>query len=178
MESFSEGANRMRLVDPKTLSLGVFRLFGAQNALLTAGDRSELNTMTIGWCQLGRIWNEPACTVYVRPERYTYEFTEGHDYFTVSILPADRREVMQLCGTKSGREVDKVAECALSVAYGAGDAPYFEEAELVLVCKKLYAQDMGAAHVVDGGPVDRFYGPKDGWHRMYIGQILEAYTRE
>ena len=168
----------MRLVDPKTLSLGVFRLFGAQNALLTAGDRSELNTMTIGWCQLGRIWNEPACTVYVRPERYTYEFTEGHDYFTVSILPADRREVMQLCGTKSGREVDKVAECALSVAYGAGDAPYFEEAELVLVCKKLYAQDMGAAHVVDGGPVDRFYGPKDGWHRMYIGQIVEAYTRE
>lgn len=168
----------MRLVDPKTLSLEVFRLFGAQNALLTAGDRSELNTMTIGWCQLGRIWNEPACTVYVRPERYTYEFTEGHDYFTVSILPSDRREVMQLCGTKSGREVDKVAECALSVAYGAGDAPYFEEAELVLVCKKLYAQDMGAAHVVDGGPVDRFYGPKDGWHRMYIGQIVEAYTRE
>lgn len=168
----------MRLVDPKTLSLEVFRLFGAQNALLTAGDRDALNTMTIGWCQLGRIWNEPACTVYVRPERYTYELTEKHDYFTVSILPMDRHEVMQLCGTKSGREVDKVAECGLHVAYGAGEAPYFEDAELVLVCKKLYAQDMSGAYVTDGGPVDRFYGEVGGWHRMYIGRIVEAYIKE
>ena len=164
-------------VDCKTLSPEVFRLFGTQNALLTAGDRTRLNTMTIGWCQLGRIWNIPACTVFVRPERYTYEFMEGHDYFTVAVLPAGDREVMQLCGTKSGREVDKAAECGLTVRYGAGDAPYFEEAELVLVCKKLYAQDMDDSHVTDGGPVRRFYSGGEGWHRLYIGEVVEAYTK-
>lgn len=168
----------MRLVDVKTLKPEIFRVFGTQNALLTAGDKSELNTMTIGWCQLGRIWNEPACTVYVRPERYTYEFMERHDYFTVAVFPEARRDVMQLCGTKSGREVDKAAACGLTVCYGAGDAPFFEEAELVLVCKKLYAQDLGGACIVDGGPIDRYYGENDGWHRMYIGEVVEAYTKE
>ena len=164
-------------VDIKTLSPEVFRVFGTQNALLTAGDKTQLNTMTIGWCQLGRIWNVPACTVYVRPERYTYAFTEQHDYFTVSVLPTDRREVMQLCGTQSGREVDKVAACGLTVCYGAGDAPFFDEAELVLVCKKLYAQDLSDSSVVDGDPIDRYYGQAGGWHRMYIGQVVEAYAR-
>ena len=164
-------------VDIKTLSPEVFRVFGTQNALLTAGDKTQLNTMTIGWCQLGRIWNVPACTVYVRPERYTYAFTEQHDYFTVSVLPTDRREVMQLCGTQSGREVDKVAACGLTVCYGAGDAPFFDEAELVLVCKKLYVQDLDPACVKDDRVFASYTPQKGGWHRCYVGEVLEAYAR-
>ena len=72
---------KLQSVDVKTLSPDVFRVFGTQNALLTAGDRDKCNTMTIGWCQLGCVWNLPTCTVYVRPERYTYQFMESHDYF-------------------------------------------------------------------------------------------------
>ena len=114
-------------VDPKTLTPEIFQVFGTQNALLTAGDRTACNTMTIGWCQLGRLWNMPVCTVYVRPERYTYKFTESHDYFTVSVLPLSHKQTtMQLCGTKSGRDVDKIKACGLTVCYGAGDAPFFE----------------------------------------------------
>ena len=167
----------MHPVDLKTLSPDIFRVFMEKNALLTAGDRSEFNTMTIGWCQLGTIWNVPACTVYVRPERYTYEFMENHDYFTVAVIPADRRDIMKLCGSKSGREVDKAAQCGLTTAYGAGDAPYFEQAELVLVCKKLYAQDLDASHITDGGPIESFYGKAGGWHRLYIGEVVEAYSK-
>ena len=168
---------RLHPIDIKSIAPEVFRDFVTKNALLTAGNKEEWNTMTIGWGQLGSLWNVPACTVFVRPERYTYAFMERHDYFTVSIIPADRRDIAKLCGTKSGREVDKAAECGLTVHYGQGDAPYFEEAELVLVCKKLYAQDLDPSHVTDGGPISPFYGKAGNWHRMYIGRVMEAYAK-
>ena len=168
---------RLHSVDPKTLSPEIFRVFGTQNALLTAGDQTACNTMTIGWCQIGRLWNLPVCTVYVRPERYTYAFTESHDYFTVSILPATEKKTMGFCGTKSGRDVNKIKECGLTVCYGAGDAPFFDEAELVLVCKKLFVQDMDASCVLDQDAIMPFYGEKDGWHRSYTGQVVEAYIK-
>ena len=78
---------KLHPVDPKELTLGLLQAFGTKNALLTAGDWEHCNTMTIGWCQAGRLWNLPVCTVYVRPERYTYQFMEDQDYFTVSVLP-------------------------------------------------------------------------------------------
>lgn len=170
---------KLHPVDLKTLTPEIFRVFGTQNALLTAGDRSSCNTMTIGWCQLGRLWSLPACTVYVRPERYTYQFMESHDYFTVSILPASEKQTMAFCGTKSGRDVDKIRECGLTVCYGAGDAPFFDEAELVLVCKKIYAQDMDQAFVTaEAETILSHYGEGRGnWHRMYVGQVVEAYTK-
>ena len=81
----------LQAVEPKTLTPEILELFGKQNALLTAGDRTSCNTMTIGWAQMGTLWAKPVCTVFVRPERYTYTFMESHDYFTVSFLPADLR---------------------------------------------------------------------------------------
>ena len=168
---------KLHPVELKTLKPEVYQVFGTQNALLTAGDQNGCNTMTIGWCQLGWLWNQPVCTVYVRPERYTYEFMEKHDYFTVSVLPADAKKLMAFCGTKSGRDVDKVKECGLTLCYGAGDAPFFEEAEMVLVCKKAYVQDMGASCVLDEERIFPFYGAKGNWHRMYVGRVEEAYLK-
>ena len=162
--------------DVKTLTPEVFRVFGTQNALLTAGDRDVCNTMTIGWCQLGRLWSIPVCTVYVRPERYTYAFMESHDYFTVSVLPLSDRQTAQVCGTKSGRDIDKIKECGLTLRRGAGDAPFFDEAEWVLVCRKLYAQDLDESCVLDER-VLHHYGAKGGWHRAYTGEVVEAYTK-
>lgn len=98
---------KLHLVDPKTLTPEIFRVFGTQNALVTAGDQSGCNTMTVGWCQLGRLWNQPVCTVYVRPSRYTYSFMETRDYFTVSVLPASEKETMKLCGSRSGGKLTR-----------------------------------------------------------------------
>ena len=166
---------KLHPVDPRELSPEMLRAFGTRNALLTAGDRESRNTMTIGWCQAGRLWNLPVCTVYVRPERYTYQFMEDRDYFTVSVLPAGAKQTMALCGSRSGRDLDKVKECGLTVRFGAGDAPFFEEAEAVLVCRKLYVQDMDPAGVVAGQErILPYYGEKGGWHRIYTGEILEA----
>ena len=167
---------KLHPADFKTLTPEVFRVFGTQNALLTAGDRTVCNTMTIGWCQLGRLWSIPVCTVYVRPERYTYAFMESHDYFTVSVLPLSDRQTAQVCGTKSGRDIDKIKECGLTLRRGAGDAPFFDEAEWVLVCRKLYAQDLDESCVLDER-VLHHYGAKGGWHRAYTGEVVEAYTK-
>ena len=161
-------------VELSTMTPEIFRVFNTQKALVTAGDKTSCNTMTIGWCQLGTIWRKPMCTVFVRPERYTYQFMESKDYFTVSVLPADAQKIMAFCGTKSGRDVDKIKECGLTVAYGAGDAPYFEEAEWVLVCRKLYAQDMAGECVNGDEDVLNFYGAHGNWHKMYVGEVVEA----
>lgn len=171
-------AMKLRAVDVQKMTPEVFSVFGTNNALLTAGNRSRCNTMTIGWCQLGRIWGQPSCTVFVRPERYTYQFMESHDYFTVSVLPAACKKTMVFCGTKSGRDVDKIGECGLTVCYGAGDAPFFAEAEWVLVCRKAYIQDLEPAYIKDEKHIAPFYGTAGGWHRMYIGEVVEAYTKE
>ena len=167
---------KLHPMDFKTLTPEIFQVFGTQNALLTAGDRNGCNTMTIGWCQLGRLWSIPVCTVYVRPERYTYAFMESHDYFTVSVLPLSDRQTAQVCGTKSGRDIDKIKECGLTLRRGAGDAPFFDEAEWVLVCRKLYAQDLDESCVLDER-VLHHYGAKGGWHRAYTGEVVEAYTK-
>lgn len=167
---------KLRPMDIKTLAPEIFQVFATQNALLTAGDQ-ECNTMTIGWCQLGRLWNLPVCTVYVRPERYTYEFMEKNDYFTVSVLPAEHRKAMAFCGSKSGRDVDKIKACGLTLCRGAGNAPFFDEAELVLVCRKLYVQDMDSACVLDEKAILPFYGEMGGWHRSYTGEVVEAYIK-
>ena len=146
------------------------RLSG-NGAFLSVGGQTP-NTMTIGWCQLGEVWHMPICTVFVRPERYTYSFMESHDYFTVSILPEEAKKVTALCGSKSGREVDKVKECGFTVAQAECGAPYFEEAELVLVCRKRYAQEMDPQAIPQDAK-DRFYPEKD-YHTMYIGEVVEA----
>lgn len=169
---------RLHPIDPQTAALELLPALGAENALLTAGTADRCNTMTIGWCQAGRLWGLRTCTVYVRPERYTYQFMEEQEYFTVSVLPKDWKDAMALCGTKSGRDMDKIKECGLTVRTGAGGAPFFEEAELVLVCRKLYAQDLEPACVLPAGEekISPSYGAKGGWHRAYTGEIVEAYS--
>ena len=166
-------------VDVKTTLPKLLPALGVENALLTAGTAERCNTMTIGWCQVGRVWNLPSCSVYVRPERYTYQFMEDSEYFTVSVLPAGMKKAMTVCGTKSGRDMDKIKECGLTVRTGAGGAPFFEEAELVLVCRKLYVQDLDPAAVRPAGEAAILpnYGEKGGWHRVYTGEVVEAYAK-
>lgn len=167
----------MKTVDLETFAPEMFRVFGTQNALVTAGDRAACNTMTIGWCQIGRLWGLPVCTVYVRPERYTYQFMEAKEYFTVSVLPSSEKKTMQVCGTQSGRDTDKIKDCGLTLCYGEGDAPYFDQAEWVLVCKKIYVQDMETDCMLDPGRILPYYGARGGLHRIYTGEIVAAYKQ-
>lgn len=112
------------------------------------GEAGKFNTMTASWGGVGVLWNTNVTFSFVRPSRYTYTFMEQEKYYTLSFFGADCRRALQFCGSKSGRDVDKVAETGLTPVFDA-PAPYFAEAELVLVCRKLYTQDLDTERLLD-----------------------------
>ena len=163
-------------MDPKNLDQNVFSLIGDRWMLITAGTQEKCNTMTASWGGLGVLWGKPVATVYIRPQRYTLEFVEQEDYFTLSFFGEEHRKALALCGSKSGRDMDKVKECGFTVATAEG-APYFKEADLVLVCKKAYWQDMDPTHFLDGEIDGKWYPEKD-YHRIFIGEIVEVLRKQ
>lgn len=159
-------------VDPKQLNQNFFSAIGDQWMLITAGTQEKCNTMTASWGGLGILWGGPVATCYIRPQRYTKEFVDREDYFTLAFFGEEYRKALSLCGSKSGREVDKVKECGFTVQAGAGGAPYFEQAELVLVCRKRFAQDMNPANIPED--IKEKWYPNQDYHTMYIGEIVEV----
>lgn len=156
-------------LDPKELNVNFFSLLSGRWGLVTAADGEGCNPMTVSWGGTGILWNKPVCTVYIRPQRYTFGLMEKNSHYSLSFLPEDRHDAVVLCGSKSGRDLDKVKACGLTVC-GDQNAPYFQEAELVLICRKLYAQDLSPDCFVDGS-LDGANYPKHDYHRMYIGEI-------
>ncbi len=151
-------------------------LWHNQALLLTAGDfaAGHFNTMTVGWGSFGAIWGKPFAQVVVRPTRYTYGFMEQHPTFTLCAFPESYDDAVQLLGTKSGRDGDKIAEAGLTpVAASVVAAPAFAEAELVIECRKIYWQDLDPAHFLD--PQIQSHYPKRDYHRVYFGEIVAIY---
>ena len=144
--------------------------------LLTAGTSERLNTMTASWGSVGVLWHKPMMNIFVRPERYTYEFIEAEAYFSGAFFPPEYKEALTLCGRKSGREIDKVKACSFTVAEGEAGGVYFKEASLVLICKKRYRVALEPEQMIDIAP-SLFYGEHGSPHVMYMGEIVEVYTK-
>lgn len=163
-------------VKPEELSENVFSLIGKDWMLVSAGTAEECNTMTAAWGGLGVLWGEPAATIYIRPQRYTRKFLDREEYFTLSFFTPEYREQLALCGKLSGRDTDKVKAAGFTVEQAECGAPYFQQARLVLVCKKQYVQSMDP----DAMPEEikqRWYPEKD-YHITYIGHVVEAYLQK
>jgi flavin reductase (DIM6/NTAB) family NADH-FMN oxidoreductase RutF len=149
--------------------------------LLTSGDieKKHFNTMTVSWGYLGIMWNKPVAVVVVRPTRFTYGFMEQYDTFTLSAFDKRYRKDLNLLGSKSGRDGDKIAETKLTVVPSeVVNAPTFNEAELIIECRKIYWDDFKPEHFLDP-KIKQNYPSKD-YHRMYFGEIqlirgLESY---
>lgn len=138
--------------------------------LVTAGDSEALNTMTVSWGAIGELWGKDMATVYIRPQRYTEQFLNKKDYFTLSFYrPEDKKRIHGVCGSKSGRDVDKIKECNITPCYDE-KAPYFKEARLVLVCRKMAKGRFDPAEFIDSSIVDDWYEQKD-FHFIYYGAI-------
>jgi flavin reductase (DIM6/NTAB) family NADH-FMN oxidoreductase RutF len=162
-------------IAPDELSVRAHNLWGNQWLLLTAGDFDEgrYNTMTVGWGSFGTMWGMPFAQVVVRPSRYTRVFMEQYNTFTLCAFPDTCRKALQLLGSKSGRDGDKIAETGLTpIASSAVAAPGFEEAELTIECRKIYWQDMDAEHFLEP-TINRNY-PQHDYHRTYYGEIVAA----
>ena len=163
-----------REISVEQLKDNPFTLINKDWMLITAGDAEKHNTMTASWGGVGVLWNTNVTFSFVRPSRYTYTFMEQEKYYTLSFFGADCRRALQFCGSKSGRDVDKVAETGLTPVFDA-PAPYFAEAELVLVCRKLYTQDLDTERLLDPALMANY---KDGdVHRMYVGEITKVLRR-
>ncbi|MBQ6040404.1 MAG: flavin reductase [Oscillospiraceae bacterium] len=165
----------LQKINPEQISGNPFEAIGKQWFLLTAGSaESGWNCMTCSWGALGVLWNKPSVTCYVRHSRHTFGFMEQQDMFTLSFLGSDCRKALSFCGSHSGRDCDKAAEAGLHPVETDGGIT-FDEAELVLVCKKRYAADMNIADL----PADAaaaFYADNDT-HRLYIGEIVACYQK-
>ena len=161
-----------RNIDPKALDLNPFAAIGSQWMLITAGTAEHCNTMTASWGGLGVLWGAPMATAYIRPQRYTKRFVDENEYFTLCFFGEEYRPQLNLCGTKSGRNTDKVKECSFTAAAAECGAPYFEQAELVLVCRRRMAMPMDPA-LMPEDVKDKWYPDRD-YHTMYWGEIVEA----
>ncbi len=161
------------------LTVCACHLWEGQWLLLTAGDfrAGSYNTMTVAWGSLGTMWNRPFAQVVVRPTRYTREFMERFDTFTLTAFPPQHRRALDLLGTRSGRDGDKIAASGLTpIASTAVAAPGFAEAELIIECRKLYSQDLDPARFLDPA-IEKNY-PKKDYHRVYYGEILAVSGEE
>ena len=160
-------------IDPKELNQNVFSMIGEQWMLVTAGTAERCNTMTASWGGLGIMWRKNVVTAYIRPQRYTKEFIDNNDLFTISFLPEEYRKAMSLCGSFSGREVgDKWKLSGLHPHYVDGTTGV-EEADMIFVCKKLYAQEMKSECFIDADCDTTCYPDKD-YHTMYIAEIVKV----
>ena len=162
-------------IDPKQLNENVFSLIGDKWMLITAGTKENCNTMTASWGGLGVFWGAPTATCYIRPQRYTKEFVDREEYFTLAFFGEEYRKALALCGAKSGREVDKVKECGFTVAQAQGGAPYFEQADLVFVCRKRMVVPMDPA-AMPQDVKEKWY--ENDYHIMDWGEIVETLVRK
>jgi len=146
----------------------VFKLIGSDWMLITAGTADSFNTMTASWGGLGVLWNRPVSYIFVRPARYTYEFMEKNKTFSLSFFEEKHRKALSICGTKSGRDTDKVKEAGLTPVVSEAGIVHFDEAKLVLECTKLCYQDIDPANFLDPS-IKSLYD--NDYHRFYIGEI-------
>ena len=147
-----------------------FELIGQQWMLITAGDKESFNTMTASWGCLGWLWNKPVAFIFVRPERYTHDFLESGDFVTLSFFPESCRKALQICGTKSGRDCDKVKEAGLIPIALESGAVTFEQASLTVECRKLFKSDMKESDFIDKEVLAKWYS-EAGLHSVYVLEI-------
>lgn len=143
--------------------------------LIAAGDREHYNMMTGSWGALGEMWGKDIAVTVIRPQRYTYQFMEQNEYFTLSVLDSSvSKAVHAVCGSKSGREIDKAAATGLTPVFD--DGVYFEQADIVLVCKKIYVGDVKPEGFVDPSLDKQWYN--GDYHRMYVGEIVKTLVKQ
>ena len=153
-----KGSDIMELKEIQTSQLhsDAFTMIGKEWMLVSAERDGVVNTMTASWGGMGILWNKKVAFVFLRPQRYTKEFIDQKDCFTLSFYDEEYRKTLSYLGTVSGRDEQKIEKAGLHTAF-INDAPYFTEANTVLVCRKLYAQEMREDCFLDAALIEKNY---------------------
>lgn len=162
----------MKKINIRDIKESPVKLISDDWALLTAGRGKEFNTMTVSWGAAGELWGRDSVFVFVRPQRYTFEFIENSELFTLSFYPEEYKDALRICGRKSGRDINKPAETGLTPVETDG-AVTFEQAKYTIVCRKIASQYLDPAGFIDK-TIEENYSNND-YHKMYVGEIIAVY---
>ncbi|MFI3281964.1 MAG: flavin reductase family protein [Rikenellaceae bacterium] len=167
-----------RKIESKELQDNAIKLIGQDWMLIGAGTPERSNAMTASWGSLGFYSNQPIVTIFVRPERYTYQFIESSTHFTLTVLDAERKDAHMIFGKMSGRDCDKAALAGVTPIFTELGNPTFEEGRVVIECRKIFSQTMPQGAFVDQDIYNRWYGAGHGGdHVMYMGVIENCWVK-
>lgn len=167
--------NGFKKITPEELSDNIFSLIAKDWTLITAGSCDNYNMMTANWAGLGYLWNKNVCFLFIRPSRYTYEFTEKLDTLSLNFFTEDYRDTLTVCGRKSGRDFDKMKNCPLTPVSLDDGGVAFSESRIVMNCKKLSDVELTKFNFTDTSVLKNY---ADGdYHKMYIYEIKEVFVK-
>ncbi len=161
-------------VNIKEVEGNAVKMIADEWMLITAGNKEKYNMMTASWGFIGEMWSKDSVVIAVRPQRYTMDFLNRENYFTLSFY-GDRRDIHAVCGKESGRDVNKTERTGLTPVF-SDNSVFFEEARLVLVCKKRYCNRLSPEAFTEGDCKELY--PADDRHFMIIGEIVKTYVKE
>ncbi|MGL4774032.1 MAG: flavin reductase [Clostridium sp.] len=162
--------SKFTLISPEELNESAFKLVGKDWMLVTAKKDGKTNTMTASWGGLGVMWGKNVAYVVIRPQRYTKEFVDNSSTFSLTFFDDSYKKKLGYLGKVSGRDEDKITNSALTLN-DFEETPYFEEGKLVLICKKLYAQEFKPECFIDDSIDEKWYKDKD-YHTLYVVEVL------
>lgn len=162
----------MREIAAENINENIFKLIGKDWMLVAAQKDGKTNAMTASWGFAGVMWGKNCLITAIRPQRYTKEFIDGSDTFSITILPDGYRDTLNYFGSVSGRDEDKIAKSGLTVEK-CENAPYFAEGKLVLICRKMFAQEIKAESFIDKEALEKWYTNND-FHTLYVAEIVKV----
>lgn len=168
-------------IEASDLPDNVFDLIGQQWMLVTAGNNESYNTMTASWGGLTYIWERPASIIYIRDTRYTYQFLQREESFTLSFFSEQYRGALRICGTKSGRDTDKVKEAGLTPIETPSGLMSFGEARMIIECKKMLVQELDYANLTEpykANIMKESYTNEPAKHQLFISEIINIWLRK
>lgn len=163
-------------IKPEELTESAFKLIGSDWTLITAEKDGKVNTMTASWGGLGIMWKKNVAYIVIRPQRYTKSFVDGAETFSLTFFDNSFKKQLSYLGSVSGRDEDKISKANLTITHDE-QTPYFEEAKLVILCRKLFAQEFREESFIDSNVVDTCY-PKKDFHTMYIAEVTKILVEE
>lgn len=168
-------------IEAKQLPDNVIQLISDEWMLITAGNKESFNTMTASWGGIGYIWNRPASFIFVRDTRYTYQFLQKEEYFTLSFFTEEHRGALRICGTKSGRDTDKIKESGLTPIQTPSGLMSFDEARMIIECKKMLVQELDYANLTDNYKakiMEESYNNEPSKHQLFISEITNIWVKK
>lgn len=165
-------------IDAKNFSCDPFQRIGKDWMLITAEKDNKVNTMTASWGAMGVFWDHNVVFLFIKGARYTKEFIDNSDTFSVTFYDTDKyRKDLTYLGTVSGRDEDKIGKVGFTIEHDDG-IPYFAEAKTVLLCKKLSKHFIAPEGILDPSIAPKWYTDGNGYHDMYVGQVLKVLESE